>query len=74
MPNNLFSTYRQGENRVTATFLAILIGGEFLKNLDRTIRLPFFRTGWKNIATNLCVHETTKSEQYHWEVILYEPY
>ena len=29
MPNNLFSTYRQGENRVTATFLAILIGVNF---------------------------------------------
>ena len=36
MPNNLFSTYRQGENRVTSTFLAVLQRLS-LPNIDRIL-------------------------------------
>ena len=49
MTTNLFSTYRQGENRVTATFLAVLQRLS-LPNIDRILGALFGETSFSLVS------------------------
>ncbi len=49
MTTNLFSTYRQGENRVTATFLAVLQRLS-LPNIDRVLGALFGETSFSLVS------------------------